>query len=164
MQMLPMQNDFIKKFTVSNKIEDHMIIYSIRPLKNNPSLFQVFASVSPVLRQGLAHYRNKLTLGLTSCKVYDRQNIKRCNNCQHFGHYAKDCPTPETPSCGACGDDHATINCDSFINKCINCTRSKLPSVDHAANSTQCPSFLKQVKLSQSNHLNSINRNYIPVK
>ena len=42
--ILPMQ------FTVSNKIEDHVTIYAIRPLKNNPSRFQIFASVSPAFR------------------------------------------------------------------------------------------------------------------
>ena len=166
--MLPMQNDFIKQFAVSNKIEEHILIRSICPLKNNQSLFQVFASVSPVLRQGLAHYRNKLTLGLTTCRVYDRQNVKRCNNCQHFGHYAKECPTPETPSCGTCGEDHATYECNSSLFNCINCTRNKLLSVDHAATSINCPTFAKQVKSSQTktvrNHLNFPNRNHIPIK
>ena len=93
--MLVMQNAEIKKFATSNKIEDHIKIHAVRPLKNNKECFQVFGDVSPVLREGFHHFKNKITLGLSSCKIYDRYNIKRCYNCQKFGHYAKDCPTKE---------------------------------------------------------------------
>ena len=94
-QMLVMQNGYIKKFASCNDIYDHFKIFSIRPLKNNPERYQIFASVSQLLREGFSKFHNKVTLGLNSCKVYDRYHVKRCNNCQHFGHFVKDCPTPD---------------------------------------------------------------------
>ena len=107
--MLVLQNQFIKKFSAANKIEDHITIHVIKPLRNKPTVFQIFASVSPVLREGLRVFKNKVVVGLVSCKVYDRKQSRRCNNCQHFGHFAKDCPTPEETACGKCSGDHRMV-------------------------------------------------------
>ena len=60
-QMLELQNSLIKTIAVSNKIEDHVVVQAIKPLKNNPDRYQVFAKVSPVLRQDLQHYNNIVT-------------------------------------------------------------------------------------------------------
>ena len=87
-----MQNGFIRKFGMSNDINDHIKVHSVKSLKNNALCFQVFCDVSRVLREGLRHFKDKVTLGLKSCKVYDRYNVKRCFNCQKFGHYATNCP------------------------------------------------------------------------
>ena len=73
--MLVAQNSHIKKFAVLNNINDHIKIYAIRPLKNNESLFEAFANVSSVLREGFHHNKDKVTLGLTTCKVYDRYTV-----------------------------------------------------------------------------------------
>ena len=152
--MLVKQNDFIRKFTVANNIDDHFKVLSIRPTKKNPNLFQVFASVSPVLRDGITQFRNKLTLGLTSCKVYDQYHIKRCNKCQHFGHYSKDCQSQEN-HCAKCGEDHATNTCTSSNQKCINCVRSGTGTQDHSAFDINCPSMLKQQELLKRKLANS---------
>ena len=80
-KMVPLQNKFIKKFSNANKIDDHIKIHVIKPLRNKLTMYQVFASVSPVLRDGIRKFKNKVVIGLTSCKVYDRQQTKRCNNC-----------------------------------------------------------------------------------
>ena len=56
MEMLPIQNSFIKQFAVSNDLKQPISIYAIRPLRIDPRVFQVFATVSPVLRQGLNHF------------------------------------------------------------------------------------------------------------
>ena len=142
--MLPIQNDYINKFAVSNNIEEHLSIYAIRPLTNNPFSYQIFATVSPVFRQGLQHYKDRLTIGLNTCRVYDRYHIKRCNNCQHSGHYAKECPTPDSPTCSECSEEHLTENCGLFDQKCINCIRNKEDDVGHTATSFKCPSFIQQ--------------------
>ena len=70
--MLMMQTSFIKKFSMSNNIDEHISIHAVKPLKINPSCFQVFANVSCILREGIRCYKNKVILGLTSCKIYDR--------------------------------------------------------------------------------------------
>ena len=92
--MLILQNGFINGFTKSNDIRKHIEIHAVQPLKNNPEQFQVFANVSTTLCEGFMYYHNKVTLGLTNCKIYDRFHVKRCNNCQKFGHYMKECLTP----------------------------------------------------------------------
>ena len=35
LEMLPIQNDFIKMFSVANNIQEHLSIYAVRPCKNN---------------------------------------------------------------------------------------------------------------------------------
>ena len=87
-------------FSNSNDLKEHIEIFAVRPLKNNAECFQAFANVSKVLREGLHYFGNKVTIGLSTCKIYDRYHIKRCNNCQNFGHYMKDCPTPNVHVCG----------------------------------------------------------------
>ena len=94
--------------TVLNNLNDHLQVYSIRPLKNNPVRFQVFANVSKVLRPGFRRYNDNVTLGLTTCRVYDRFHIKRCNICQKHGYYARDYPTTNEHVCGKCSSEHQT--------------------------------------------------------
>ena len=142
--MLVLQNGFIKGFANSNDIREHIEIFAVRPLKSNANCFQAFASVSPTLREGIKHFKNKVTLGFTNCKVYDRYHVKRCNNCQHFGHYARECPTPEEHVCGKCGEAHITNDCDSENVKCVNCLRNSSEHCDHAAFDFRCPALKKQ--------------------
>ena len=71
-QMLVLQNGLIKDFSNSNDINDHIEIFAIQPLKNNPTCYQVFANVSKTLREGFTRLNNKITIGLKRCKVYDR--------------------------------------------------------------------------------------------
>lgn len=158
LKMLVMQNGYIKQFSNINNIEDHIDINTIRPLRNNPDKYQVFATVSNILREGFQHHNNKVTLGLISCRVYDRYNIKRCYNCQNFGHFAKDCSTPDTHTCGKCSAAHKTIDCSSYDSRCINCVRNELDQVDHQTSSFNCPSVIKEQELmrkkTNTNHLN----------
>ena len=144
LDMLVKQNGFIRKFTANNVIEQHIRVHVVKPLKNDESKYQVFCDLSSVLREVLHHHKNKLTLGLISCKVYDRYNIKRCYNCQKFGHYAKDCPTNEKPVCGKCSEEHNTRDCDALISKCINCVRNNCDDQAHTVFNIQCPSLIKE--------------------
>ena len=165
-QMLVLQNGFIKGFANSNDINQHIEIFAVRPLKNNANCYQVFANVSTTLREGFQHFKNKVTIGLTTCKVYDQYHIKRCNKCQHFGHYMKDCPTPDTHVCGKCSSDHRTSDCGSSTPKCINCVRNKNEDCNHHALSFKCPSLKHQQELLKkrlyNNRLNFSNSNDPP--
>ena len=149
-RMLVLQNQFIKKFSTANKIDDHIKIHTIKPLRNKPSVFQIFASVSPVLREGLRIYKNKVAIGLVSCKVYDRKQTKRCNNCQKFGHFAKGCPTPSETHCGKCSGEHRTDSCTVEEKKCINCVRNNITDSNHPVYFYKCPSLVQY-----QDHLNS---------
>ena len=164
--MLVLQNGFIKGFANSNDIRKHIQIFAIQPLKNNPELFQVFASVSTTLREGFLHFGNKVTLGLISCKIYDRFHVKRCNNCQKFGHYMKDCPTPDATVCGKCAsNDHSTRDCVSVEIECINCVRNGMDDKSHHTNSFKCPTLLEKqqvLKKRVSNRLNLTTNRRVP--
>ena len=150
-KMLVMQNHFIKKFSAVNNIDEHINIHFIKPLKNKPTMFQIFASVSPVLRDGLRTYKDKVVIGLSSCKIYDRKQVRRCNNCQKFGHFAKECTTLNDPKCGKCGENHRTDSCLSENRKCINCVRNNLHDTNHPASYYKCPCVVKH----QEDSLNS---------
>ena len=141
--LLLLQNDFMKNFANANKIEEHIKVHVVKPTRNNEEVHQVFASVSPILREGMLRYKNKVVIGLTSCKVYDRSQTRRCNNCQHYGHFAKDCPTPEEPVCGKCSGNHRTDECDCDVKKCINCIRKNNPDSNHTAFDHKCPTLMK---------------------
>jgi hypothetical protein len=144
--MVVKQNQFVKNFVKTNNIDEHFKVLAVRPTKRNQNVFQVFASVSAVLRDGIKQYNDKLTLGLTSCKVYDQYHVKRCNKCQLFGHYIKDCTSTEA-YCAQCGDMHETSNCSSTVKKCINCVRSDAEHHDHYAFDMNCPAVLLQQEL-----------------
>ena len=144
--MMIKQNDFIKKFATTNNIDDHCKVLVVRPTKRNAGMFQVFVSVSAVLRDGIKQHNDKITLGLTSCKVYDQYHVKRCNKCQFFGHYAKDCTSTED-YCAKCGEMHETANCTSTLKKCINCVRSDVEKNDHCAFDNDCPAIVTQQEI-----------------
>ena len=151
------QNQFVKHFAMVNDINEHIEIHDIKPTKAKPSVFQVFASVSEALRKGFRNYKDKITIGLMSCKVYDRFHVKRCNNCQGLGHYYKECPTPNIPCCAKCSQNHATNNCNVTVNKCVNCFKAN-KDANHTAFDPKCHSLLIEVekkKKTNENHLNS---------
>ena len=157
--MLLLHNDFIKNFAIANKIEDHIKVHVVKPLRNNQEVYQIFASVSPTLREGMQNYKNKVLIGISSCRIYDRSRTKRCNNCQHYGHFAKDCETPNEPVCGKCSGNHRTDGC-LFPNekKCINCVRTNNKESNHEAFDHKCPTMMKYEKeLADKNNVRSLN-------
>lgn len=167
LQMLVFQNGLIKGFVESNKIniDDHIEITAIRPLKNNDQVFQAFARVTDTLRGGFERIGNKVNIGTKSCQIYDQYFVKRCYNCQLFGHYANSCPTPDQHWCGKCSENHNTRDCTSNDLKCINCKRENIGNIEHETNDIKCPCVRKQqdqMKSQQTNRLNSKLLNVIP--
>ena len=143
------QNHFISNFLDMNKasFESHLSHLVTKPLKNNPELLQALYRVSPALRTLLKKFNDRLTIGSTCCRVYERSNVKRCNRCFKFGHFAAQCQE-DTPTCGFCSQPHDTRDCpirniDSSIPVCSNCTHSSVYNhdVNHPAFSYSCPVF-----------------------
>ena len=162
--MLIAQNPCFENFS-SLDMNDHIEIVAVRELKNNPTVFQAFAKLSDMLRGSITQAGNRLVVGLSSCRVYDQFYIKRCYNCQHFDHYAKDCPTPHEHVCGKCSSNHPTKACDSDSDKCVNCVRDGVASTNHKSGSSDCPCIIKHqqlIKTKQAERLNSLFSNLPP--
>ena len=144
--LLIKQNHFLGQFARNNDINDHIKIFNVKPLRGNQDIYQAFARVSKVIRQGLRTYKDKVIMGLSTCKIYDQYHVKRCNNCQGFGHFYKDCPSPNDHICAKCGENHSTKDCSTLNLKCTNCVKSGLSPAEceHRADDSNCPSISKQ--------------------
>ena len=141
----------MKHFCTVNNINEHIEIHDIKPTRSKPSVYQVFASVSETLRKGLRNYNDKIVIGLTNCKIYDRFHVKRCNNCLGYGHYYKECPTPNAHCCAKCGLNHPTNSCEGTVKKCINCSKAGTADVNHTAYDPTLP-YLISVHVGISVH------------
>ena len=64
--------------------------FVIRKTQQNGT-YTAVAKVGAKIRNAIRSGRNRIFLGVTSCKVYDRFHVKRCNMCQEYGHYKADC-------------------------------------------------------------------------
>ena len=144
----------------ANDLDEHLKVHRVKPTRNNEEKFQAFASVSQMLREGFRKARDKLIIGVTSCKIYDRTQTKRCNNCQKFGHFMANCPTPGSPSCGKCSGNHSSNECTTEDRGCVNCKRNGLEYSSHSAFYHKCPSLLKFEELLEEakkvEHLNMV--------
>ena len=123
-KMLVLQNQHIKKFSTVNNIKDHITTHYIKPLRNKPTLVQIFASVSSVLDKGFLIFKNKVIRSLLPCKVYDGKQVKGCNKCQQFGHFVKDWSTLGDPKCAKYGEYLRIDSCSSETRNCLNCARN----------------------------------------
>ena len=97
--------------------------------------FTAVVRVSSIIRTAIRSMRNRVFLGLSSCRVFDRFYIKRCNHCQELGHYRDNCCN--TVSCAYCGGDHESESCnlkdctDTSKFSCINCKKAGKEHVRH---------------------------------
>ena len=157
-KLIVQQNSLIKRFAEANNLDEHLKVHSVKPTRNNKDNFQAFASVSQILREGFKKGKDKLIIGVSSCKIYDRTQTKRCNTCQKFGHFMANCPTPQSPNCGKCAGDHSTNDCSSTDRGCVNCKRNGAEFSSHSAFYHKCPSLLRFEELLQeskkTDHLN----------
>ena len=153
----------------SIKTEGSMFeVLIVKPVKNNVNVNQAILRLSDNIRYAIKNTGNRIFCGLTSCKVYDQLYVKRCNRCQDFGHYAKECKG--NICCGICSaGDHETKDCihkdkpdlTSFV-CCINCKKADLTDQmnSHQANSVSCPTYVaKQDKLKSATPYYSLQKN-----
>ena len=132
-------------------------IISVKPLRMNENVKQAIIRVSDDVRYAINQSQNRLYYGMESCRVYDQLYIKRCNRCQGFGHYARECS--KQVCCGICGTGgHETHHCPHANSQdisakyhCANCSKAGNPDCNHAAYSSACPSYrVQQEKLRAS--------------
>ena len=103
-------------------------------------------TVSENIRKLIRNRRNRIYLGLRSCRVVDRTQLNRCYKCHDHTHIAKYCEN--TPCCGYCSSkEHVSDDCAMKIDvennkcnfKCINCMRNKYASSGHSVYWPSCP-------------------------
>ena len=149
-QALKDQNPKLKDLI--NNGETFKIIF-MKPPGGEYENFQIVARVSTNIRDAIRSNWNRMYIGATSAKIYDRFYVKRCYHCNEFGHYANGCG--RTQSCATCSaeNQHETKHCphkaDPTNHSCVNCKKAGgVSHQGHTASSPKCPSYkLAQKKL-----------------
>ena len=136
--------------TLTDEGQTFKILFMKKPTERYKH-FQVIARVSPIIRDAIKSNWNTLYVGVQAIKVYDRFYVKRCNKCNQFGHYVKDCNNPKV--CGVCcSEDHESEGCpnkdttDMNTVKCINCKKRNLDEKGHKASWFKCPAYIEAQK------------------
>ena len=118
--------------------------------RSNDNKFQVVARVSEEIRKVIKLEGDKIYNGLGTNRVVDRFYIKRCNKCQQFGHYERDCENELC--CGYCRKNHKSTECqevapgDHDKYECNNCHRNDKPSLGHSSIYHKCPTYIEMQK------------------
>ena len=127
--------------------EDNFKIIFIRKVESFhthlPDTYQAVVRVSDQIRDSIKVAFDYVYINLQRCKVWDRLFVRRCNKCQDFKHFHKQCKS-EKNICGKCGEEHDTRQCQSDIKKCINCSRNKFSDTEHETSWSKCPSYKRE--------------------
>ena len=156
------QNPMIKKMhdDLNGEGEGKFSILSISALKNNSQLGKASIAISNSIRDHISNASSdRLFLGNGTCKVYDNFHVKRCFNCQKYGHIGNKCD--QSVACGYCAGAHETRSCvlkqnsvqsDQCCSNCYNSSDSnQKDNCQHSAYSVNCPIFkTEQEKLKHS--------------
>ena len=90
------------------------VVYAKEPRKNGDNLkkeyHQVVAQISEEVRRVIKASGNRVFVDLIAHRVVDRFFVRRCNKCQGYGHYEKDCDKPQC--CGYCQQSHKSSDWD----------------------------------------------------
>ena len=104
--------------------------------------------MSPDIRNTIARNGNRVFLGLTNCRAFDRFWATQCHHCQKFGHTKERCPVKNTsPVCSFCAGPHASQDCpNKSVLKCVNCSAlgNPLERCRHSASSLDCPVMISE--------------------
>ena len=111
--------------------------------------------VSPTIRN-LLMKNERIYIGNTSCKVFDRFDIRQCFFCQQFGHLSANCHLKlggKDQVCMFCSASHPTKDCsfkhDKSNHRCVNCSHSdnqalKQACHTHHSGSDLCPLIIAE--------------------
>ena len=125
--------------------------------------FSAIIKVDPKIKEVIQINGNKIYIGFSACKVYDRHHIVQCYKCQEFGHKkgSDRCTLKNSDKCIClyCGGNHMSKECstkssesDMFKKyKCFNCSVSKDEDIrnrcnGHTTNSYHCPILQNELK------------------
>ena len=149
------QNPILKRIkeTSSDEGDSKFMVLKVTPQKKkNIGKYQASIRVSNVMRSAIKNMGDVIAVGINSCNVRDSFYIKRCYNCQAFGHYSSECNNSTV--CGHCAGSHETRSgtCnDSIPYGCVNCKGAGEKDFCHPAYSTTCKVHMdRQEKLKKS--------------
>ena len=131
--------------------ETFLVLKVKQQIKNN-TRYQATIRVSNSIRKIIEGQGDRLYICSFSCKVFDQFHVKRCNNCQGYGHYKAVCKAKQS-SCGYCSKNHHSESCpdkdvNGFLPCCSNCHKNKFDSQKHThfAFDRSCPSYAAEQK------------------
>ena len=108
-----------------------------------PDTYHAVVRVSDEIRNTFKVLGDRVYINLQSCRVVNRLFVRRCNKCQEFKHFHKECKAAHS-TCGKCGEQHDTRACESDTRKCINCARHGHSQLSHETSWSRCPSYLRE--------------------
>ena len=137
---------------------EHFDFLSVKPCLKDATTFQAVVKVSLPFRKAILDMKNRLFVSYFKCIVYNQLNVNRCNKCQRFGHYARDCKN--NACCAKCNGNHETNSCGhskESPSKCANCVRANKPTHDHRADDSVCPCYIVEHGKKKQNLMKSLN-------
>ena len=150
-QGLCRQNEYIGKL-VEEENEELEVVYQRPPPAGKP-YHKISVRVSPLIRKCIAKHGDRVYLCRKSCRIDDSYFVRRCNNCQAYGHYADKCKA-DNPTCAYCGEHHRSDSCamkDSHrrTHLCWNCRAAGFDVFEgHNTYDRECPAYkIQQDKL-----------------
>ena len=120
-----------------------LFIKEVKGFNGKPVTYHAVVRVSDDIRDSLKSAGDRVFINLQSCRVSNRFFIRRCNKCQEFKHFHKECKS-EVSVCGRCGEQHDTTDCTSDTVKCTNCARAGYTALNHETSWWNCPAFKKE--------------------
>ena len=133
----------------------------VKSCQKSPTTFQAVIKISESFRSHIRKCNDRVIISFFMCKVYDQIDVRRCNKCQHFGHWFNECD--KQVACSICSESHESKSCpnyknNAFVNhKCINCSRNGLLPFNHKADSSTCPVYVTELNRCKAIFLSAIN-------
>ena len=137
------QNRDHEQVEVTQENFNILFIKQVKGFNNRPDSYQAVVRVTDEIRDSLKAAGDRVFINLQSCPVSKRLFVRRCNKCQEFRHFHKECKS-EFSICGKCGDHHDTRQCLSPTTKCINCSNHGLNDINHETSWSKCPCYKKE--------------------
>ena len=154
LQQLFDRNPSLSSFNTPENYE----VISIKPIIRDATTFQAAVKISLPFRKAIHDLKDRIVISFFKCIVYDQLNANRCNKCQRFGHFARDCKNHAC--CAKCNGDHETKSCsqsDNSPSKCANCVRANKPTHNHRADESACPCYVAEHNKRKESFLKSLN-------
>lgn len=92
--------------------------------------------------------QGKLNIKWDRCYIVEAVQVTRCFNCSGFNHVADNCTKPKV--CPKCAEEHNINQCQSTVEKCVNCINSNLNlhlnlDTNHAVWSRDCQVYQRKL-------------------